>query len=283
MSEGDQLRNISLEPDQMLVEPEWLKKHLDVSNIRIFDTTGKIEYDSELGKFVPWSNRAHFTEGHIVGANYLDLYDELSDRSRSGMYPLPTTSQFENAMSNKGIGTGTVVVLYSAIRPSWATRVWWLLKYHGFDQVVVLNGGWEKWQDLGYPITTEVQPYPTSSFTAVLHPERLATKDDVIEATKGSSVLINALSKAQFDRSDTNHFGRPGRIPTSKNLPYLQLLEEGLTTFLPPSEIKRLTNEFQNERAIAYYGGGIGATAIAFAFELAGYNSIAVYSGSMEE
>ena len=283
MASDEQVGNVSLDPNHMLVEPEWLNENLNAPNIRIFDTTSKIDYNPDLGKFVSSSNRAHFDQGHISGAAYLDLYDELSDRSKPGMFPLPTISQFEKVMSKNGVGPETVVVLYSAVRPSWATRVWWLLKHHGFDQVVVLNGGWEKWQKLGFPVDKTVRSYPESVFKAALRPELLANKDDVIKAMNGSVVLVNALSKAQFDGSDSTHFGRPGHIPNSQNLPYLSLLQEDLATFRSPTEIKALTSKFSNDKLISYCGGGVGATAFAFALELVGHDPVAVYSGSMEE
>ena len=42
-------------------------------------------------------------------------------------------------------------------------------------------------------------------------------------------------------------------------------------------------SEFSNNKFIAYCDGGIGATAVAFAFQLIGHSPIAVYAGSMEE
>lgn len=283
MASEKQVGNVSLAPNQMLVEPEWLNENLNAPNIRIFETTSKIDYKADLGKFVSSSNRARYEQGHISGAAFLDLYDELSDRSKPGMFPLPTVSQFETIMSKNGVGPGTVVVVYSAVRPSWATRVWWLLKYHGFDQVVVLNGGWEKWQKLGFPVDKTVRSYPEAIFKADLRPDLLANKDDVIKAMNGSAVLVNALSKAQFDGTDPTHFGRPGHIPNSQNLPFPSLLEEDMATFRSPTEIKAITSKFSKEKVIAYCGGGIGASALAFAMELAGHDPVTLYAGSMDE
>ena len=44
-----------------------------------------------------------------------------------------------------GVGDDSAVVLYNKGFPMWATRVWWMLRSIGFDNVAVLNGGYEKW------------------------------------------------------------------------------------------------------------------------------------------
>src|SRR5208282_6617899 len=76
--------------------------------------------------------RAEFEQGHIPGAQFIDLQADLSDNSQRLRFMLPSAEAFAAAMSRFGVGEGTHVVLYSTANPWWATRIWWLLRVFGF-------------------------------------------------------------------------------------------------------------------------------------------------------
>ena len=57
-------------------------------------------------------------------------------------------------ISELGVGDGTYVVVYDqgavvgapdVIASDWASRLAWQLRYEGFDNVAVLDGGFPKW------------------------------------------------------------------------------------------------------------------------------------------
>jgi thiosulfate/3-mercaptopyruvate sulfurtransferase len=101
-------------------------------------------------------------------------------------------------------------------------------------------------------------------------------------------VLVNTLSPAAF-RGETTRYGRPGRIPTSVNVPAGALLDPERGTFRPPVELEQLLDEagVTTERPlIAYCGGGISAAAVAFALTALpglGRYDVALYDGSLAE
>jgi thiosulfate/3-mercaptopyruvate sulfurtransferase len=55
---------------------------------------------------------------------------------------------FAHAAGRLGIGPGTHAVVYSRSTPMWATRLWWMLRHAGFDDVSVLDGGFDAWRKL---------------------------------------------------------------------------------------------------------------------------------------
>jgi thiosulfate/3-mercaptopyruvate sulfurtransferase len=94
----------------------------------------------------PARGRALYGEGHIPGASFLDVDDDLSDRSISGAgrHPLPSAERFAAAAGRAGIGAGVFVVAYGSM--GGAERLWWLLRHFGHDDCAVLEGGIGAWR-----------------------------------------------------------------------------------------------------------------------------------------
>ena len=65
---------------------------------------------------------------------------------------MPSAERFALQAGRLGIGDGTHVVVYAQDSPMWATRLWWQLRYFGFDAVSVLDGGLPAWKASGRPL-----------------------------------------------------------------------------------------------------------------------------------
>lgn len=270
----------------MLVTGDWVAHHARDPKVRLFDCTGNI--DSETVPPRALSGRVLYDRGHVPGAAYLDLLHDFSGPpSPSLFYTLLPPRVFAARAGAAGIGKEHHVVLYSSLRPSWATRAWWLLRLHGFERISLLQNGWEGWVLEGRSVSLDERRFSPSNFELQYRRELLMGQGDVADAIakESSSSLVNALSPAQFFGTDEVHYGRPGHIPRSVNLPYTSLLNEDLNGFRQDSTSKRLLKEASGDadRVIAYCGGGVGATALAFAWALHGRDDVAVYNGSMIE
>ena len=95
------------------------------------------------------AGRRDYLEGHIPGAVYLHLDEDLSDPIRPGItgrHPLPAIHKAEEVFSRCGIQDGTQAVAYDAAGGALAAgRAWWLLRWLGHLDVAVLDGGWQQW------------------------------------------------------------------------------------------------------------------------------------------
>ena len=79
-------------------------------------------------------------------------------------YPAP--EDFAERMSELGISNGDRVVIYASAVPWWATRLWWMFRVFGHDDVAVLNGGYGKWTAEGRPTTVDVVEPSAAKFEA---------------------------------------------------------------------------------------------------------------------
>jgi thiosulfate/3-mercaptopyruvate sulfurtransferase len=199
----------------------------------------------------------------------------------------PSAETFAAAMSRFGVGEGTNVVLYSTTTPQWATRVWWLLRTFGFDDAAVLDGGWQKWSREGRPVETgPARSRPPGHFGIREQRPLMVGKEEVQQAIGEAAVCtLNALSPEQHAGTGGNTYGRPGRIKGSVNLPAAQLIDPATNAFLPAAALRRRfegVGAFGKE-VITYCGGGIAASADAFALVMLGHPKVKLYDASMSE
>jgi thiosulfate/3-mercaptopyruvate sulfurtransferase len=266
----------------LLVTTAWLADHLGDPDLRLLDST----VENVDGRYV--ADRAGFEAGHIPGAQFVDLQGDISDQNSRLSFTAPQPADFARAMERFGVGEGTRVVVYSRGNFWWATRVWWLLRLFGFDAAAVLDGGWKAWVAEGRPIETGAGRRPPPGRFAV-HAARpvIAGKERVLAAVgDGSTCTINALPAASHSGAAPSSYGRSGHIKGSVNVPGVALIDPASGRFRPRAEIEQMFRDagaLDKDTVISYCGGGITATATAFALALIGRPDPLVYDGSLQE
>ena len=152
-----------------LIDTNTLAASLGDPSLRVFDCTTYLE-PTPAGSAEPYNavpGRKTFEEGHVPGADFLDLQGEFSATDTHLHFMMPPVAKLEAALGRYGIGAGTRVVLYSIGTMMWATRFWWMLRSLGFDNAAVLDGGLDKWKTEGRPLETGApHGYPPASFVA---------------------------------------------------------------------------------------------------------------------
>ena len=147
--------NLADQPDakmDSLVTAEWLSQHLDDPDLVVLDCTVLVEMLDD-GSVQVVSGQANYDSGHIPTAGFADLMGDLSDNDNPLRFAVPTPEQFASAMGKLGVGDHTRVVLYDGSNTGWAARVWWMLRWVGFDQAALLDGGLSAWNELGLPLS----------------------------------------------------------------------------------------------------------------------------------
>lgn len=273
-------------PDQ-LVSTGWLADHLGDPNLRIFDCTTYLIYETGTGRPYRIENgRADYDKGHIPGSALLDLQGELSDTSAKTSFMMLPFEELAQRFAKRGIGDGTRVVLYSRKATQWATRVWWMLRSVGFDNAAILDGGFDKWAAEKRPVTTTPHEYPQASLKARPRPSLFVGKDEMKSAIGDAGTCsINALAP-DLHSGANDRYGRPGRIPGSVNVPAANLQDKTTLALLPPDQVASVFEKVgadKSKRILIYCGGGIAATLDAFLLHQLGYEDLAVYDASMSE
>jgi thiosulfate/3-mercaptopyruvate sulfurtransferase len=268
-----------------LVSTDWLAAHLADPDLRIFDVTVHLR-PANPGPYAIESGRADYEAAHVPGAAFLDLAGDLSDSSSKLAFTMPPVADLARALGGAGIGRDSRVVAYATTSPMWATRLWWMLRACGFDQVAVLDGGLPKWTAEGRPVEAGARRYPPAALDLAARPGFWADKTEVLAAIDDGAVCtINALSPGLHSGEAAATYGRKGHIKGSRNVPYAALLKSD-GTYRDDAELRALfaaVGALERPRVICYCGGGISATMDAMALTRLGRPNVAVYDGSMSE
>ena len=187
----------------------------------------------ELG--APGRGRELYLAGHIPGASFLDVDEELAaPPGPRGRHPLPAPDDFARAASRAGIGPGVFVVAYGNM--GGPERLWWLLRHFGHEDCAVIE--LEAWHG---PLSAGDEEIAPAEFP--LRPRG----DDTIEAAelaerRDELVVVDARRPERFRGEENPIDTVPGRIPGALNAPWNEPLPE-----LPEGEL------------VAYCGSGVTA------------------------
>jgi thiosulfate/3-mercaptopyruvate sulfurtransferase len=217
-----------------LVATDWLAAHLGEPDLRVLECTVYLHPADVPGGYRVESGRGRWAQGHIPGAGFVDLQEELSARNTPLRFMMPPASQFAEAMGRHGVGDGVRLVLYDRFVNMWAARVWWMLRAFGFDDAAVLDGGFRKWTREGRPLTTDDGSAAPRQFIAHPRHELIADRAGVLAALDArNTCVLNALTEEQHRGTGGATYARPGRIAGTTNVPARDLVDPDTHAYLP--------------------------------------------------
>ncbi|MBL4663812.1 MAG: hypothetical protein JKY22_09745 [Flavobacteriaceae bacterium] len=186
-----------------LIEAETLLSLLDEPSIKIIDFRKKAAYET----------------GHIRGA--LSMWrTDIENSSYDYGAMMASKEQMEILLSDLGVRSSDLIVVYDDRGSCDAARLWWILANYGFDSVKIVNGGLDAWKEIGGDLsnlTTEIAP---SNFTL---PKKssfkyLSISEEIIGwiSAKNGPVIIDSRTADEFSGKRQKKGAQSGgRIPGS--------------------------------------------------------------------
>ncbi|GAO36525.1 3-mercaptopyruvate sulfurtransferase [Sulfuricella sp. T08] len=264
-----------------LVSIEELAQHLDDPSWIVFDCRFTLT-DPEAG-------RRAYLHGHIPGARYVHLDDDLSSpiTPASGRHPLPSPQLLSEKLGLWGVDSTKQVVVYDDSFGSMAVRMWWLLRWLGHDAVALLNGGLPMWMRQKLPVTSDPSKILPSQFIPHLQSSMQADATEVDQARQDCNrVIIDARPEDRFNGEREPLDKVAGHIPGSINWNFEENIDFD-STYLPAEELREaylnLLHGIPPQQVIHVCGSGVTACHNILAMEIAGLPSGKLYPGSWSE
>ncbi|OMC57137.1 thiosulfate sulfurtransferase [Mycobacterium sp. IS-836] len=230
--------------------------------------------------------RTAYLEGHIPGAVYVSLEDELSDHSVAGRgrHPLPSGRDLEAAARRWGIRTDATVVVYDDWNRAGSARAWWVLTAAGLPNVRILDGGLPAWRSAGHGLESGlVDPRPGN--VTVPHDDLYAGGRPTLTAEQSVAVtLLDARAPERF-RGDVEPLDPvAGHIPGAKNLPSTAVLAPDGTFVGDRALAQSLSDRGISDDGPlgAYCGSGVTASVVIAALAATGREA-SLFPGSWSE
>jgi thiosulfate/3-mercaptopyruvate sulfurtransferase len=280
-----------------LVDTAWIASQSQNPDVVVIDVRDDpANFDRQLSDKEKADPRAPIV-GHIPGARLLDWKLVRETREIDGVKldkMVLTPEAFEKLMRQLGVGNDQAAVIVSNGKDStsvtMATRVYWMLKYYGHDNMALLDGGLKKWLAESRPLAFD-KPTVTPSQFAASKPrgELLASLTDVEKAVgqKSAQLIDGRTADYYVGQNMTSDVKGKGHLPGARMMAHKDLVDEKTGTFLPRGELLAMASEAgiaTEGEAIAYCNTGhLGSGPWFVMSELLGNSKAKLYDGSMHE
>ena len=262
-----------------VIDCTTLAQHLQETAWLVVDCRFNLA-DTEYGRRV-------YAQGHIPGAHYLHLDDDLSSpiAPDSGRHPLPDVEKLAATLRALGLRNNTQVVVYDDNGGAMAGRLWWLLRWMGHQAVAVLDGGWQAWQQQQGTLSPDppkilaegnFQPQLQSGFTV--------TALDLRQANSPWQ-LVDARAAERFRGEMEPIDPIAGHIPGALNRPLTDNLQNGYFKSAGQlrAEWEQVLQGCNLAQIVHMCGSGVTACHNQLAMEVAGLSGTRLYPGSWSE
>jgi thiosulfate/3-mercaptopyruvate sulfurtransferase len=268
-----------------VVSTQWLADYLGADSLVVLDASVLQFVQPDGSNAYTTGHESFLLHGHVPGARFADVIEELSDPDGDYPFTRPSAARFASAVGGLGIDNETTVVIYDSLVGQWAARVWWLFRAFGYDRVAVLDGGFTKWLAEERPTEIGHVPSPRVTFAAVERPELWVDKAFVEGVLRGENdaSLVCASPAREFNGESVPR-PRAGHIPGSVSVPAATLVDRESNALVADRELReKFAPALGSSRIVLYCGGGIAAAAAALALVNLGEKAVAVYDGSLNE
>jgi thiosulfate/3-mercaptopyruvate sulfurtransferase len=247
-------------------------------------------FDCRFSLADPERGRRDYAQAHIPGAIYAHLNEDLSGPIMPGLtgrHPLPTVDFTADKFSEWGISDRVQVVVYDDAGGAYAARLWWMLRWLGYDAVAMLDGGWPKWQDEGRETREGVAVRSSHQFVPHVRSDLLSTTAD-IEGLRhdGACKLFDSRTAERYRGENETIDPIAGHIPGAISAPYSDNLNPD-GTLRSQEELRQrftaLLGDTPADHTTFYCGSGVTAAQNILTLKHVGLGDAKLYVGSWSE
>lgn len=261
-----------------IVTLNWLQDRLGQRELLIVDCRFQLD--------APEEGRLAYESGHIPGAFYLDLKNDLSGKpgKHGGRHPLPDLGAFAIRLGAIGMHSASKVIAYDDQGGAMAARLWWMLRMMGHKEVYVLDRGYTAWKESGYPVTTEIpEPNPRIFLPRIQENWTVSMEEIRAKIGKPGVTLIDSRTRQRFLGEKEQLDPVAGHIPGAINRFWKENVNKDNSWKTPEELRERFFDISLEDEVIVYCGSGVTACPNVLALMEAGYSKVRLYAGSWSD
>jgi thiosulfate/3-mercaptopyruvate sulfurtransferase len=250
------------ESSMNIIEPAQVGQEISSPDVVVIDARDKDKYE----------------KGHLKGAINLTAGELSENTPVKGMIAPKKT--FERILSKNGINSGDKVYIYDDKNGIFASRIWWVFKYYGHDQVKVINQGARGLELQGLEMSADAPMVEKSKYKVASKNEDLLVKIDEVKAQvdnpQENVIILDTRTKAEFDEgaipgainySHSNNCYKDGTFKSKQDI-YLNYTDLGIDV---------------EDEVYVYCKTSVRAAQTAALMQEAGFKNVKVYDGAWLE
>ena len=269
-----------------LVSTDWVAERLGAPSTRVIEASTTPEA---------------YASGHLAGAVAIDWRRELIEREDESSGKVIDPERFAALARRLGLRPDDTLIFYGDEGGRHATRALWTFEYYKHAGALHwMDGGREKWQAEGRPLSQEAQEaqeapsvessdYPTPSDTdesvrATREEIESRLGDDTLREPQGGGfAVLDVRTPGEYAGTDVRA-ARGGHIPGARHLFWKECLTSD-GALKSKEELAALLGELPREGTVATYCQlGVRAAHTWFVLRhVLGYANVKNYDGSWQE
>lgn len=231
--------------------------------------------------------RENYKTSHIPQALFFDT-TECTQPSKMYPRPVPNAECFGKYVGSLGISNRHHLILYDRSPFGFfaSSRMWWVFRYFGHENVSIIDGGFLKWQkQQGFELTKEEPKYQSEKFEIKENKKLIRDFGSIVENLKSKrEQLVDVRDSEEFNKVIDG--GVKNHIPNSKNLPYNEFFDKQNACLKDLDQLRKLIKDKKidlNQPNVSYCLTGMTSATFCYVAYLLGHSSLPLYAGAWSE
>lgn len=223
-----------------------------------------------------------YAKAHIQDAVNIPHADLYKEGEVEGLIKSP--EELAAYFGQNGVSNENTIVLYDDGSNKYTSRVYWILKYLGTPNVMILHKDMDEWKKARVPLTRSKTIVKATTFTPKVNKSIIVDMAFVKAAMTDPNVLI--FDSRDLEEYDGTSEKSEGHIKTARHMNYKDLLDDK-GAFKSKTELEAIAKAngiTKDKTAVFYCITSVRAAVPYVAFhEILGYPNIKVYDGAYNE
>jgi thiosulfate/3-mercaptopyruvate sulfurtransferase len=225
-----------------------------------------------------------YAKQHVAGAINIPHKNLYKEGAIEGQLKSP--EELAAIFGKKGVSNTSKIIVYDDGSQKYNSRVWWILKYIGAENVQLLHKNMTAWEQARIPLTNTATTLKPAVFTLNVNTAMNIQIPDV-KALKlnPNAVLLDAREKDEYEGADKDQRSK-GHLPGAIWMNYKEVLNAD-GSFKTKDEVIAAAAKhgaIADKEVVVYCQTGIKASTVYVALkEIAGFSNVKLYAGAYAE
>lgn len=224
----------------------------------------------------------NYAKSHVMGAVNVPHKELYKEGEIEGL--IKSAGELAAYFGAKGVSNTSNIIIYDDGSNKYSSRVYWVLKYLGAENVRILHKDMDVWRVARVPITRNKSNTSAVTFTPKVNNAIIANTADV-KACSGNCILVDAREAAEYNGTSEKPESL-GHIKGAINIDYKEFVDEK-GAFKPADQIKAIAAKHgitADKNVILYCITSVRAAVSYIALhDILGYPNVKVYEGAYNE